>query len=101
MFEKYFKVARETFENHMIDISEAISVQIGETKNSIEKNLKEISENHLNSLVELNFWILAALIVILALFIFAIFKKNRRKVATSNATFTHQENNQCSCRISV
>ena len=104
-FEKYFEDAKESFENRMVDISEAISQQIGETKKSIEKTMTGISQNHLDSIVELNAWILIALLVILVFISIFVFTKRHRKIEPNcKATFTRNsgsENNHCNCAITV
>ena len=67
----------------MIDISEALYRQTADAKESLEKNLQEIKRNfesHQDALVEVNSWILIALLVLLILFIFAlIHQKNQWK----------------------
>ena len=66
----------------MIDISKALARQVGDAKESLEKNLQEIKRNfesHQDALVEVNSWILIALLVLLILIIFAIIKKKNSK----------------------
>ena len=66
----------------MIDISKALARQVGDAKESLEKNLQEIKRNfesHQDALVEVNSWILIALLVLLILIIFAIIKKKNPK----------------------
>ena len=91
----------------MVDISEAISEQIGETKKSIEKTMTEISQNHLDSIVELNAWILIALLIILVFISIFVFTKKHHKIEPKcRATFSrnsagNSQDNHCNCAITV
>ena len=66
----------------MIDISTALAREVGDAKESLEKNLQEIKRNfqsHQDALVEVNSWILVALLVLLILIIFAIIKQKNQQ----------------------
>ena len=66
----------------MIDISTALAREVGDAKESLEKNLQEIKRNfesHQDALVEVNSWILIALLVLLILIIFAIIKQKNQQ----------------------
>ena len=66
----------------MIDISTALAREVGDAKESLEKNLQEIKRNfqsHQDALVEVNSWILVAVLILLILIIFAIIKQKNQQ----------------------